>query len=300
MATHNITDGTGGLDASIRLAEEQARPESRTLWPSELLLPLKIGTHSVEFNTLFFPDIVDELEGPSDTDDVAHFDATFVRFDNNNPLVVGFNDTTNSDKRIFSSDGNVTIASFAKSLELYTSTYAELFARMPDTVPSSVHLTDVITPLPVKPNNVQPILVNDTIQFSGEVQFWNMTRDDTRTVNLLWHIGGTHNVCLGFAGTSTSTAGKYSVAWYVFNASQKIPFLSLNPAAGITNMRFVVDGRLDDQGGVGFAVQDSFMFSDTSCGTMIDPNFGFATAAQVRNGVKPTRLYLEALNRDNV
>jgi hypothetical protein len=27
MATHNITDGTGGLDASIRFSEEQARAE---------------------------------------------------------------------------------------------------------------------------------------------------------------------------------------------------------------------------------------------------------------------------------
>jgi hypothetical protein len=27
MATHNVKDGTGGLDASIRFAEEQSRPE---------------------------------------------------------------------------------------------------------------------------------------------------------------------------------------------------------------------------------------------------------------------------------
>jgi hypothetical protein len=27
MATHNITEGTGGLDASIRFAEEEARAE---------------------------------------------------------------------------------------------------------------------------------------------------------------------------------------------------------------------------------------------------------------------------------
>ncbi|KAJ6544471.1 hypothetical protein B0H19DRAFT_1267729 [Mycena capillaripes] len=52
--------------------------------------------------------------------DVAHFDSTFFTFDNNvateyisgstqNPLVVGFNDTTNSDKRIFASDANATM-----------------------------------------------------------------------------------------------------------------------------------------------------------------------------------------------
>jgi hypothetical protein len=27
MATHNVEDGTGGLDASIRFQEEQSRPE---------------------------------------------------------------------------------------------------------------------------------------------------------------------------------------------------------------------------------------------------------------------------------
>ncbi|KAJ6494528.1 hypothetical protein C8R45DRAFT_1212458 [Mycena sanguinolenta] len=43
MATYNITDGTGGMDASIRFAEEKARPEnagdgfSNTLGALELL-----------------------------------------------------------------------------------------------------------------------------------------------------------------------------------------------------------------------------------------------------------------------
>jgi hypothetical protein len=70
---------------------------------------------------------VNVLNDPTDTEDVAHLDTTFVTFDNNvyavhflrnslltttqNPLVVGFNDTTNSDKRIFGSDGNVTMRS---------------------------------------------------------------------------------------------------------------------------------------------------------------------------------------------
>ncbi|KAJ7144386.1 heme peroxidase [Mycena epipterygia] len=69
-----------------------------------------------------FPDIVPELNDPTSTLSVAHFDTTFVHFDNNvaieyisgttqNPLVLGFNDTTNSDMRIFSSDGDATMAS---------------------------------------------------------------------------------------------------------------------------------------------------------------------------------------------
>jgi hypothetical protein len=90
-----------------------------------------------------FPDIVPVLNDPTSHQDVLHFDSTNTNFDNNvyvvcywicafplahaysspcsateyitdttkNPLVVGFNDTTNSDKRIFGSDGNVTMRS---------------------------------------------------------------------------------------------------------------------------------------------------------------------------------------------
>ncbi|KAJ7613376.1 heme peroxidase, partial [Roridomyces roridus] len=38
MATHNVTDGTGGLDASIRFTEEKSRPEvCRTCWSTHSL-----------------------------------------------------------------------------------------------------------------------------------------------------------------------------------------------------------------------------------------------------------------------
>jgi hypothetical protein len=32
MATHNIADGTGGMDGSIRFSEEQSRPEASGVW----------------------------------------------------------------------------------------------------------------------------------------------------------------------------------------------------------------------------------------------------------------------------
>lgn len=105
-----------------------------------------------------------------------------------NPLVVGLNDTTNSDKRIFGSDGNATMAScvvsfhlhrcvvvndthrFAKSPELFASTCADLFARMIDTVPRGVQLSEVLTPLPVKPDNLELVLDGDALKFSAEVR----------------------------------------------------------------------------------------------------------------------------------
>ncbi|KAF7328298.1 Peroxidase [Mycena sanguinolenta] len=267
MATHNVTDGTGGLDASIRFAEEQARAEnvgdgfSNTMdtagalqvtryisnadslallavlaiescggpeiafrggridagqpnapgvpEPQQEMIGLVACGHTfggVQHDP--FPDIVNVLNDPTDTEDVAHFDSTFVTFDNDvateyisgttqNPLVAGFNDTTNSDKRIFGSDGNTTMSSFSASPEIFASTCADLFARMLDTVPSGVQLTDVISPLPVKPSEVNLILAGDIIQLFGLVRLWNMGDDPTRTVTMLWkdHFGGLTSRC---------------------------------------------------------------------------------------------------------
>ncbi|KAJ6480791.1 heme peroxidase, partial [Mycena vitilis] len=244
MATHNITDGTGGLDASIRFSDEQHRVSKHHGSPSqslvrhalyfelpECLIPRlyhsggpqiafrggRVGagvpntpgvpepqgdldSHTAAFARQGFtatemigfvasssplqplrtslPQIVHELNDPNNTLSVAHFDTTFAHFDNNvateyasgttqNPLVVGLNDTTNSDKRIFASDGNATMNAFPKSPELFASTCATLFARMLDTVPRDVQLTDVIEPLPVKPANIVFLLDGDSLKLSS-------------------------------------------------------------------------------------------------------------------------------------
>ncbi|KAJ7792458.1 heme peroxidase [Mycena leptocephala] len=269
----------------------------------------------------YFPDIVPELNDPNSTESVAHFDSTFVNFDNTlwvvylsilrtnllrgsakeyiwgttkDPLVVGFNHTTNSDKRIFGSDGNTTMRSFATSLKHFHSTCAHVLARMFDTVPRAVHLTEVITPLPVKPHAIQLILDGDTLKLFGEVRFWNMTADRAREVLLLWedHIGRTHRATLNFAGLSTAVAGRYTAAWYAFNMTAELSFQAVDPAAGVTRMRFLVDGQVEDQGGVGFAVQDAVVFSSSSCATSQDPYAGHLDIA-VRRGERFARVYLE-------
>ncbi|KAJ7913189.1 heme peroxidase [Mycena leptocephala] len=352
MATHNIADGTGGMDASIRFAEEQARAEnvgdgfdntlsvlvgSATRYVS-VADALALGTViAVEFcggpqipfrggrvdatepnlpgvpkpeQTLDshiasfarqgftqdemiglvacghtfggvqhapFPDIVPELNDPNNSESVSHFDTTNTHFDNNiateyisgttqNPLVVGFNDTTNSDKRIFGSDGNVTMLSFANSPELFASRCSELFARMLDTVPSGVQLSDVITPLPVKPFDLTFTLDGDVLQFSGRVRFWNLTDNPNRVALLLWddHLGGVHNSTLLSSLEGVTSYPDGVATSYIFGGDD-FSGLSLDAAAGITTMRFMVDGKVEDQGGVGFAVQDAVVFSTTSC-----------------------------------
>ncbi|KAJ7853396.1 heme peroxidase, partial [Mycena leptocephala] len=389
MATHNNADGTGGMDASIRFPEEQARGAenaadgfNNTLrllagvvnrYVSILADALALGTitdiencggpqiafrggridaaepnkpgvpqpqqdlqtHTSAFarqgftqtemiglvacghtfggvQHAPFPDIVPEMNDPNNTESVAHFDSTFIHFDNNvakeyisgttqNPLVVGSNDTTNSDKRIFGNDGNVTMHSFATSPSLFASTCSKLFARMLDTVPKDVKLTEVIQPLPVKPDNLELTLDGDKVLFSGTVR--SMTEDPKRTVRLLWsdHLNSQNankkNNTATLTFSSVSTGVSSTAAWYSFDD----PPIALDAKAGITGMRFVVDGKVHDQGGVGFAVQDTVVFSKTSC--LTDPDASPVKGRfdiGVRNGANVTRVFLEQEVKDSV
>ncbi|KAJ7613498.1 heme peroxidase [Roridomyces roridus] len=337
MATHNVQDGTGGLEASIRFAEERQRPENPGDGFNHTLAALvaasnryvsiadvlalavvmvvencggtemafrggrvdatepnapgvpepqqDLDSHIASFARQGFtqkemiglvacghtfggvqhdpfPDIVNEMSLSDNTESVAHFDSTSFRFDNNvaaeyitsstlNPLVVGFNDTTNSDKRIFGSDGNVTMQ-FSDSPSLFASTCADLFARMIDTVPRGVELTEVLSPLPVKPAFVELTLANDTLQLSGQVRFWNRSEAEVGVVRMLLedHLGATSNVTLEFAGTGAAMDGQVKSAWYEFDTA-------LDPAAGVQ--------------------LDAFLFSETSCVHDVDEQSGEAT-----------------------
>ncbi|KAF8172196.1 hypothetical protein K438DRAFT_1772830 [Mycena galopus ATCC 62051] len=102
----------------------------------------------------------------NDTQSVAHFDSTFVTFNNN---------------------------VFAASPELFASTCVSLLGRMLETVPAGVQFTEVITPLPVKPSSIQLVLSGNVLQFSGQPR-----TEDTDTVLLTMedHAGGTTKTTL--------------------------------------------------------------------------------------------------------
>ncbi|KAE9393314.1 heme peroxidase [Gymnopus androsaceus JB14] len=96
-----------------------------------------------------FPLIVTDTSIDVDTfDTTPAFDNTIVsqylQNTTQDVLVVGPNVTTQSDLRIFSSDGNVTMQSLL-SADTFSDTCATLLQRMINTVPSAVNLTDPIT-----------------------------------------------------------------------------------------------------------------------------------------------------------
>lgn len=95
-----------------------------------------------------------------------------------NPLVVGHNDTTNSDKRIFAADGNKTMNAL-KDPEQFKTMCADIFARMIDSVPAGVELTEPIESADMKPyiDNLA-LNSNGTIDFAGRIRV-RVTKDVT-------------------------------------------------------------------------------------------------------------------------
>ncbi|KZV91496.1 heme peroxidase [Exidia glandulosa HHB12029] len=245
----------------------------------------------------FFPDVVPELNDPNNTESSTHFDSTFFTFDNKvateyvagttgNPLVVGTNDTFNSDKRIFQSDANVTMQAFAESPDLFFSTCRDLFTRMIDTVPNSVQLTEVLDPKPFKPHNVALNDISEgVLQLNGELRVWNAAPTN---VTILVKDAAGHEDSASTVHTSdmvgTSTAERYSSSWYSFNLT----------VSSAVSMSFLIDGRLEDQAGKGYVVDDSIMFSASSCLVLDETGDGVARYdIAIRKDRTPKRVSVE-------
>lgn len=158
---------------------------------------------------------------------------------------------------------------------------------MLDTVPRGVQLTEVIKPLGVKPSDVfLEYNADRTLALSGEVrvrhpplpsapsrddthgpQFWNMTENAKRVVKMHWadRDGKTcdKNVrALGHTPEMVTTAlgGRRSAVWYNLPAGVK-----LDAVKGASKFWYTVNGVKHDQHGLGFPIQDSVMWSSSTC-----------------------------------
>jgi len=113
-----------------------------------------------------FPTVVGpEAVSPTNTAGGIHFDSTVAVFDADvvneyldgtgnagGPLVTSFNESSRSDLRLYESDYNVTMIGIRNSgQDGFFNTCAGLLQRMVETVPLDVVLTDIISPIAVKP-----------------------------------------------------------------------------------------------------------------------------------------------------
>ncbi|KAH7101145.1 heme peroxidase [Auriculariales sp. MPI-PUGE-AT-0066] len=387
MATHDVTTGKGGLDGSIRFAEEQARPENpgdhfaRTvrflgvpadqyvsladmlalglilaveqcggpeipfrggrvdaLAPNDPGVPepqqdleshiasfAKQGFNATEMIGLVacghtfggvqhtaFPDLVPELNDPENTESNAPFDSTFVTFDNNvaseyiagtttNPLIVNSNDTMNSDKRIFASDGNATMTSFASNADHFRSTCSDLLTRMIETVPAAVELTPVIEPLRIKPE-IEELLytAGGALNLRGALRLWDVNLDLDHPIVRMERkdrdgtpsndtIELKHEAWM--TGSALHNGLRVSTAWYWFPEEQSN--IIIDETRGVGSLVFNVNGQQEDQGGLGFAIDDTVLFAASSCTSNSNSLLGRIDVA-VRRGLSPSKVYIKS------
>jgi hypothetical protein len=87
------------------------------------------------------------------------------------PLVASYNDTMNSDKRLYESDKNATMRSLFAQGAGFLDTCTRLMSRAINTVPDGVQLSEPITAMPIKPVNVTYDFGDDgTLMLSGKIR----------------------------------------------------------------------------------------------------------------------------------
>ncbi|KAJ7775712.1 heme peroxidase [Mycena maculata] len=257
------------------------------------------GVHQIDFPL--------SVEGAITTDNpegVVHFDDTFDVYDNHiatqyindssvDPLLVGFNTTTNSDARIFASDSNQTMLQFAQDPDFFISRCGDLLERMLNTVPSDVTLGDVFEPLTVKPFQLS-LFFNSTggLQLSGNIRIFGTSAAAAAAnpadmpVQLIWmdrHGNTSPNY------TTTALSFSFLEATSLWGSLQFFSVSTyLDPSAGISS--FVVNWAYDsesalttaDNGGGGFPFQDVILFQQAgSCHGFVNQNS--TVSAVIRN-----------------
>ncbi|KAM0143358.1 hypothetical protein ACHAP3_001497 [Botrytis cinerea] len=239
------------------------------------------GVHGVDFP---------QITGNGSEENFPKFDSTNTKFANTvvteylennttNPLVISQNDTFNSDKRIFGADNNKTMTSLADPTNFQTQC-SDIFARMIDTVPADVTLSEVITPIEVKPSQITLSLAgNNTLSFGGYIRLRTTNRNaDDVTVSLQYrdHNNNTSNTTIPVVRQTWLLGESYGFGsevftWYSFSTV-------LDATTGISSFDVILHtvGAADEiitNNGGGFPVSDAILYQPAqSCQPQISVN----------------------------
>lgn len=217
-------------------------------------------------------------------DTVTGFDSTSDSFDNRvaaeylvgnttNPLVVGRNETLNSDARIFASDGNSTMTELGRTNDGFRTACAAVLTRMIDTVPAAVQLTEPIEAVDVKPYVDLAYGGNGSITFSGWVRVRTTAGTGRDTGDLAVHLrytdrNGSNPVevpAVLDAGGATYGLWEETFAWYRFETA-------VSAASGISGfLIYLTTPSMDStaihrNGGSGYPLDDALLYqASESC-----------------------------------
>ncbi|KAH8077081.1 heme peroxidase [Cristinia sonorae] len=291
-----------GVPEPQQSIEEHIASFARQGFTKADMIGLTACGHSIGgVQNIAFPDIVPPSSDQSNPQGNVNFDSTGVLFDNKiateyldgttqNPLVVGRNSTTNSDFRIFNSDNNVTMSKYPA---VFRSKCAELLARMVDTVPKEVTLTDVIQPILFKPVGVQLIWVGGgNLALTGEVRVWNALPSRV-TVKWKARDGRSDPAFSAVLKHDTShTSDPLMPDSTITNRWLDFPSILISSTQSLSSLSFEVlnaDGttKVEDLGGAGYPLQDVIMVANTTCMSPTDVKVRFA----IRADIQPIRVY---------
>jgi len=168
------------------------------------------GVHNNEF-----PELVSAAEVGSDST-VALFDnkvvTEYLESNTSNPLVAGLAVALgkDSDRRIFQSDGNVTVKDMADPVR-FQHVCQKVLAKMIDVVPAGVVLSDPILPYTVKPVNLQLTLRQGggNILLTGNIRVrtTELPREDINNLVLTYKNRNGEDVCGGSCNITISLLG---------------------------------------------------------------------------------------------
>ncbi|KAF1965650.1 heme peroxidase [Bimuria novae-zelandiae CBS 107.79] len=224
-----------------------------------------------------------EITGVDTKGQVTHFEYgnSNTAFDNqvvteylqgntSNPLVSGSNDTTNSDKRIFAAGGNKTMQALSDPT-YFQERCQSLMTRMIDTVPSTVTLSEPLTPIDIKPYiNMLALNTKGTLDFSGYIRVRYGADTGRSADDLAAYITYTDrsgkNVSTPINGVRSTYQGGTAVGFHDTNFVFFAWDTQLDAAAGISKFHIHVTTKSTNEtvvyenGGAGFPVQDTVLY----------------------------------------
>ena len=204
-----------------------------------------------------------------------------------------------SDVRVFSADGNVTMAALANPAT-FQSTCQTMLQKMIEVVPAGTVLTDPIVAYDIKPNALQLTLLGggSSMTFSGEIRVRTTVRPASQiaSVQLVYKDRTGGNACgsctISSSGVGTATGFDDSFAFYGFSAT--IPTSSSISAFNVLITLVGGGTELHNNNGGGFPVQDTIMLqTPQSC---LNSN-GLTVVAAVRDQFAPIKKDFKLLSR---
>ncbi|TLS26927.1 hypothetical protein PpBr36_04177 [Pyricularia pennisetigena] len=245
---------------------------------------------------------------------IATFDSTpgqfdtvvvteYLESDGKNPLVFGTNQTTNSDARVFASDGNATMRALADP-QTFQERCADAFARMIDTVPAGVRLGEPVRLYDVKPyiERLEP-LAGGKVALEGSVRVRTTagTGRDSQGIDIALNVlggggggGGSSNSSTRVDASRARLRGGDSFgflgetfSWWEFSAQMDASAAAID---GFTiEMKTTATGqvqKLDNSGAGRYPLSDELMYVGSQSCLVLTPDADDRFPVTIRAAVR--------------